>query len=454
MLAALIRSGMDVARLNFAHGEIPLFRTWIGAIREEAAAQGKVVAILQDLPGPKLRTGPVKNGAVTLKDGARFVLSTAFHEGSEQSVSIGYTKLPAEVAVGDPIFIDDGRIRLQVVRLAATAVETEVIEGGVLRSGRGVNVPESALSVFAVTDRDLELLEFGLAHGVDWVALSFVRSVEEIERIRAHAAARGKRPAVMAKIERREALARLDEIVLAADGVMVARGDLGVEISVEQVPMAQKRIIASCNRMGKPVLTATQMLESMVDHPGPTRAEVADVANAVLDGTDAVMLSQETSIGKYPLEATRMMDRVTRQIEDRVAMLFDVPGPPDDDDAVSDAVARAACHVAYRIGAKTIAAVTRTGRTAQRISARRPNLPIAALVADDEVARRLVVHRGVIPLTIKRFEDLDRTPASVFEALCAGKLAEAGDQVVLTGGVPSGEPGATSFVRVLRIPTP
>jgi pyruvate kinase len=443
---------MDVARLNFAHGELALFQAWIGAIREEAALQGKVVAILQDLPGPKLRTGPVKEGAVTLKPGARLLLRTEPHEGSEQSVHIDYAKLPDEVAVGDPIFIDDGRIRLRVVRRAAAEIETEVVEGGRLRGGRGVNVPESALSISAVTERDLALLDFGLAHGVDWVALSFVRSAEEIEHIRAHAATRGKSPKVMAKIERREALARLDDIIRSADGVMVARGDLGVEISVEQVPMAQKQIIALCNRMGKPVVTATQMLESMVEHPEPTRAEVADVANAVLDGTDAVMLSQETSLGTYPLEAIRMMDRVAREVEDRVEMARNVEAPLGEDEGVSDAVAHAACHIAGKIGAKVIAAITRTGRTAERISAARPNLPVVAMVSDDPVARGLVMYRGVIPWVVDRFADFDRAPEAVALVMRAREMAAAGDRIVLTGGVPSGEPGSTSFVRVLRIP--
>lgn len=452
LLRGLIRAGMDVARLNFSHGEPALFGEWIKVIREEAAALDRSVAILQDLPGPKLRTGSVKNGEVMLAEGARFLLRTESDEGSEKSIQINYAKLPQEVSVGDPIFIDDGRIRLKVVRVSPTEIETQVVGGGRLRGGRGMNVPESALSIPAVSERDIEYLDFGLAHGVDWVALSFVRSAEEIERVRAHCAAQGKRPKLMAKIERREALTRLEEIVRAADGVMVARGDLGVEIPVEQVPMAQKRIIALANRMGKPTITATQMLESMVEHPWPTRAEVADVANAILDGTDAVMLSQETSIGKYPLEAVATMDRVAREVEDRVGTVHTREEFGESGDGVSEAVVHGASHIAGEIQARLIVAVTRTGRTAEHLSAARPNLPIVAVVSDEAIGRQLVLRRGVIPLAVDRLEGLDRAPEGLFKPLCTKGWAHPGDRIILTGGIPSGAPGSTSFVRVLRIP--
>ena len=256
----------------------------------------------------------------------------------------------------------------------------------------------------------------------------------------------------MAKIERREALARLDEIVRAADGVMVARGDLGVEIPIEQVPMAQKRIIALANRMGKPVITATQMLESMVEHSWPTRAEVADVANAILDGTDAVMLSQETSIGKYPLEAVATMDRVAREVEDRVGAVHTREEFGESGDGISEAVVHGASHIAGEIEASLIVAVTRTGRTAEHLSAARPNLPIVAVVSDETIGRQLVLRRGVIPLAVDRLEGLDRAPDPLFKPLCAKGWAHPGDRIILTGGIPSGAPGSTSFVRVLRIP--
>lgn len=451
MLGELIRAGMDVARLNFSHGEPKVFGQWIQAIRGEAQAQSKTVAILQDLPGPKLRTGPVKAGEVILKDGARFLLRTEPDEGSEHSVQISYAKLPQEVSIGDPIFIDDGRIRLKVIRTSLAEIETEVIGGGLLRSGRGINVPQSALSMDSVTDRDLAYLDFGLTHGVDWVAVSFIRSSRDIETVRAHCMAAGKRPKLMAKIERREALVCLDEIVRACDGVMVARGDLGVEIPVEEVPMAQKRIISLANQLGKPVITATQMLETMVEQPWPTRAEVTDVANAVLDGTDAVMLSQETSVGKYPLKAVEIMDRVVREVENHVGSVHRTEGLEGSGEDVSEAVVHGACHMAGEVRAGMIATITRTGRTAQRLSAARPDIPIVAVVAEGEIGRWLVMHRGVIPLVVDRLEDLEGRSERIFEPLCAAKLAKAGDLIILTGGLPSGKSGSTSFVKVLTV---
>lgn len=452
VLRELIRAGMDVARLNFSHGDLPVFEQWIRAIREEASAQGRHVAILQDLPGPKLRIGSLKAGTISLADGATFVLRTRPEDGTEQAVRINYPKLPREVAVGDPIFLDDGRIQLKVVRTADEEIETEVIEGGPLRGGAGINVPQSALSIRSVSERDLAYLDFGLAHGVDWVAISFVRSADDLDVVRARCKTAKRIPGLIAKIERREALERLEEIVAASDGVMVARGDLGVEIPVEQVPMAQKRIIGLANRTGKPVITATQMLESMVEHPRPTRAEVTDVANAVLDGTDAVMLSQETSIGTHPLEAVRMMDRLTREVEDHISALHTAASPADQPEDVSEAVVHGASHIAGEIKASAIVAITRTGRTAERFSRARPKVPIVALVSDDAIAKRLVMYRGVIPLVVEHLDGLDQTPETLFDRIRGGGMVTPGDQIVLTGGIPSGEPGSTSFLRVFRIP--
>ncbi|MHB8482607.1 MAG: pyruvate kinase [Nitrospiria bacterium] len=452
VLRELILSGMDVARLNFSHGNLELFGKWIRLIRSEAKALARTVAILQDLPGPKIRTGPIKDVEVVLIKGSRFLLRTGPDEGSNKSVQISYGKLPQEVSAGDPIFIDDGRIRLKVIRSTRFEIETEVVGGGKLRGECGINVPESALSISSISDRDLEFLEFGLARGVDWVALSFVKSAEDINQVRAHCRAAGKNPRIIAKIERREALHRLEEIVMASDAVMVARGDLGIEIPVEQVPMAQKTIIDLANRKGKPVVTATQMLESMVENPWPTRAEVADIANAVLDGTDALMLSEETSIGKFPLEAVRIMARASREVEDRVQTnhaggLFEASG-----EDVSGAVVHGACLIAAEIQAGVIAAVTRTGRTAERFSAARPNLPIVAVVSDEEIGRQLVLRRGVIPLAVDRLDEIDQAPEILFKQLCAKGWTRPGDRIILTGGIPSGGPGSTSFVRVLQIP--
>lgn len=448
-LRELIRAGMNVVRLNFSHGETTLFSQWIQMIRKEAADQDKVVAILQDLPGPKLRTGPIKEGAVTLITGTRFLLRTDPNEGSERAVQINYAKLPQEVIKGDPIFIDDGQIRLKVLKLSATEIETEVIGGGELRGHRGMNVPESKLSLPSISSQDLSYLDFGLAHGIDWVAMSFVRTAADIEKIRSHCLKAEKYPLIMAKIERREALIHLEEIIEASDGVMVARGDLGVEIPIEQVPMAQKKIIHLANKMGKPVVTATQMLESMVAHPWATRAEVADVANAVLDGTDAVMLSQETSIGNYPLEAVRVMCSVTQAVE---AQVKPMPDTGDVKKSISEAVIHGANHMAEKIKAGAIVAITRTGKTAQRLSAEKPNVPIIAIVPSEETARKLVMYRGVVPLVVGHLDTLEGSPERLFERICATELLKPLERIVLTGGIPFGKPGTTNFAKVMEIP--
>jgi pyruvate kinase len=450
MLKELIRAGMDVARLNFSHGEPALFEEWIRIIREESESMEKTVAILQDLPGPKIRIGNVKGGEVNLKAGSRFILRTGSDAGSENSVQISYAKLPEEVSVGDPVFIDDGHIRLKVIRIFSTGIETEVIAGGKLRSEQGMNVPQSNLSVPSLSEHDLTQLDFGLAHGVDWVALSFVRKAEDIEQVRSYCQARGKNPKLMAKIERREALTHLESILQSCDGVMVARGDLGVEIPVEQVPLAQKKIIALANKMGKPVVTATQMLESMVEQPWPTRAEVADVANAVLDGTDAVMLSQETAIGKYPLQAIGIMDRVILELENHHKKY--PPGEKRKEPVkdISEAVTNGACHIANQIKASIIVAVTQTGKTAQRLSSARPYVPIVALISNKEASRQLAMYWGVIPLILNDLAGLDQKPEFIFELISKKGLTLPGEAIILTGELPSENPGSTSFVRVFQ----
>lgn len=450
MLKDLIHAGMNVARLNFSHGEPAQFEKWIQIIREESDSMEKTVAILQDLPGPKIRIGNVKEGEVTLKAGSRFILRTDADPGSEKSVQISYSKLPEEVLVGDPIFIDDGHIRLKVIRVFSTEIETEVIAGGKLRSEQGINVPETNLSMPSISKHDLTQLDFGLAQDVDWVALSFVRKAEDIEQIRSYCQARGKSPKLMAKIERREAMLHLEPILQSCDGVMVARGDLGVEIPIEQVPLAQKKIIALANRMGKPVVTATQMLESMVEQPWPTRAEVADVANAVLDGTDAVMLSQETAIGKYPLQAIGIMDRVILELENHHKK--NPPGERRKEPVkeTSEAVTNGVCHIANQVKASIIVAISQTGKTAQRLSAARPHVPIVALTEDKKVSRQLIMYWGVIPLLLNDLAGIDQKPELIFELIQKKGLILPGEAIILTGELPSGNPGLNSFIRVFQ----
>ncbi|HXN07149.1 MAG TPA: pyruvate kinase [Nitrospiria bacterium] len=450
MLRALIRAGMDVARLNFSHGEQSQFEDWIRMIREESESMEKTVAILQDLPGPKIRIGEIQQGEVILKTGSRFILKTGHDAGSEKSVQISYSKLPQEVSAGDPIFIDDGHIRLKVMRVLSAEIETEVISGGKLRSEQGINVPQSNLSMPFLSEHDLTLLAFGLAQGVDWVALSFVRSAEDIEEVRSFCQSRGQNPKLMAKIERREALEHLEPILQSCDGVMVARGDLGVEIPVEEVPLAQKKIIGLANRLGKPVVTATQMLESMVEQPWPTRAEVADIANAVLDGTDAVMLSQETAIGKYPLEAVGIMARVISELENHHKKHPALERRKETVPGISEAVTDGACHIANRIKASIIVAVSPTGLTAQRLSAARPHVPIVVLTSDQKISRQLVLYWGVIPLLLNDLEGIEQKPEFIFELIHKKGLIQPGEAIILTGELPAGKPGSTSFIRVFQ----
>lgn len=450
MLSELIQAGMNVARLNFSHGDPSQFEKWIQIIREESDAMEKTVAILQDLPGPKIRIGTVHEGEVILKAGSRFILRTDADGGSERSVQISYSRLPEEVSVGDPIFIDDGHIRLKVVRVLSTEIETEVIAGGKLRSEQGINVPETNLSIPSISKHDLAQLDFGLAQDVDWVALSFVRKAEDIEEVRSYCQAKGKYPKLMAKIERREAMLHLESILQSCDGVMVARGDLGVEIPVEQVPLAQKKIIALANRLGKPVVTATQMLESMVEQPWPTRAEVADVANAVLDGTDAVMLSQETAIGKYPLQAVGIMDRVILELENHHKKNPEGERRREPVKDVPEAVTNGVCHIANQIKASIIVAISQTGKTAQRLSAARPHVPIVALTENKKVSRQLIIYWGVIPFYINPLSGIDQKLELIFELIQRKGLALPGEAIILTGELPAGGSGSTSFIRVFQ----
>ena len=317
ILRSLFLSGANVLRLNFSHGTPEDHATVIAHAREISAELGIHTAVLQDLPGPKVRTGPLADGrsSVRLERGARFVITSEQVAGTQERVSTTYRDLPADVAIGRRLYLQDGQIALLIVNKSATEIETTVEFGGELRPAQGINYSEGSLNITSVTPRDLEFLEFGIEHGVDYVAISFVRAAEEVERVKAFIAERNKRIPVIAKIEKHEALDELDSIIAASDGVMVARGDLGIEIPIETVPIIQKQIIAKCNRASKPVITATQMLESMIASPRPTRAEATDVANAILDGTDAVMLSGETAIGAYPTEAVRTMADIAREVE-------------------------------------------------------------------------------------------------------------------------------------------
>jgi pyruvate kinase len=449
MLEALMRAGMNVARLNFSHGTVETHGAMIEQIRQSSSQLGLPIAILQDLPGPKTRTiGPV-GGPVELVEGAKFILTTRDVPGSAEQVSVTLPSLPQDVHPGAAILLDDGKIELRVLRMTDQDVETVVITGGTLSASKGINVPGVTLSVSSLTERDIEYLRFGLKQGVDIVALSFVRSVRDVLTARQVIDESDQRPLLIAKLEKHEALDYLDEILDAVDGLMVARGDLGVEIPIEQVPLAQKRVISAANRAGKPVITATQMLESMISNPRPTRAEVTDVANAIFDGTDAVMLSGETASGAYPVQAVRMMDKVAREVEPALPyarMLLDREAFLED--KTFDAISFDAVHTAQQLQAAVIVAFTSSGTTAHRVAKYRPEAPILGITTDRATYHRLNLSWGIVPYLVPEYDSIEEMAAHAKSAAIGAGLARSGDRIVMVAGVPIGVVGRTNLLRV------
>ncbi len=449
MLGDLIRSGMNVARLNFSHGTKAEHGQKIQTIRSLSAELKKPVAILQDLCGPKIRVGTVDDPGVQLKSGEPFVLTSRPVAGDARQVSVSYPALPREVKTGDRIMLADGMMELVVVRTSDADIHTEVIRGGLLTSNKGINLPTGTVHIPSLTDKDREDLHFGLANDVDYVALSFVRSAEDVVRIKDAIHKESKATPVIAKIEKHEALDVIDEIVDAADGIMVARGDLGVEIPLENVPNIQKTLIRSANVAGKPVIIATQMLRSMVDSPRPTRAEATDVANGVLDGADAVMLSEETASGRYPVEAVQYMRRIaiaaeTRYPHNKYLNLMTKT-------SVSESVAYAACILADQVEAAAIVATTRSGSTPMHISRFRPATKIIALSPDETTVRRLTLYWGCVPCRVSLLADTDQMIESAADAALESGLVAPGDRVVITAGRPIWEKGTTNMLWVKRL---
>jgi pyruvate kinase len=454
-IAQLIDAGMNVARLNFSHGTHEEHAHRITLLRAAAMRAGRPLALLQDLQGPKIRTGDLANHEpVPLLPGQRFSITTHEIEGSAERVSTTYTALPGDVRHGDRILLSDGLIELRVLGASADEVQTEVVYGGMLREHQGINLPGVKVSAPAVTEKDAADLEFGLAHDVDYVAISFVRRAEDVRDIKRRIAAAGKSTPVIAKIEKPEALEDLKEIVAVCDGIMVARGDLGVEMPAEQVPLVQKRLISAANDAGIPVITATQMLESMIQNPRPTRAEASDVANAILDGTDAVMLSGETANGKFPVEAVRTMARIAEaaEVAIRHPNLTEEPWELTDDGDIANAMSAAACAIVDSLAVKSIVAFTLSGSTARRVARQRPRVPIYAFTPSQQVYQRMSLVWGVLPLLSPFVDRLDNLGDLVVKMLLETGLSTSQDMVVMTGGHPLPARGATNFVKVLRIP--
>lgn len=435
---------VDVFRLNFSHGDRSTHLSYLSTIRQEARRSRRAVAILQDLPGPKIRVGRFAKGSADLVRGSQFRLTASQVLGDSSAVSINYPDLLDSVEKGDLLHLADGLIRLRVERTQEDGVVCTVLAGGTLSSGKGVNAPGVRMKVEYPTPADVSHLKFGLQHGVDFVAASFVRTAADLRAVRRLLPQDG--PTLIAKLEKEEAVQNFEEILTEADGIMVARGDLGIEVPIQTVPMIQKETIRKCNEAGKPVIVATQMLVSMVNFPVPTRAEVTDVSTAILDGADAVMLSDETTVGKYPVESVRMLDKIARATErSPESYVRNWPGAETTD--TGEAIGRAACRLADYVGAKAIVTPTETGTTARRVAMCRPVQPIVAMCTDPRVARRMKLFRGVLPVVSRRAKTMDWLFARADAAASRLGLASKGDRIVVTSGTP-GLKGTTNLIRV------
>ncbi len=455
-IRALIQAGMDVARMNFSHGTHDDHARRIEIVRNEAERAGRTVAVLQDLQGPKIRVGEMEGGGVTIREGERLILtSEPLALGTSKRAYISYDGLPDEVEVGRSILLDDGNLELRICGIHGHEVETEVVVGGLLKSRKGVNLPDLRVSRPSLTDKDLADLEFGLTQEVDYMALSFVRSAADVTDLLSRVRGHGRRPLVVAKIEKPEAVRELDAIVEAADAVMVARGDLGIEMPLAQVPNVQKQIIRACLRAARPVITATQMLESMIENARPTRAEATDVANAVYDGSDALMLSAETASGKHPARVVETMATIIEEAE-RHRINYDygtAPGAFLDGQplGVTDAISLTSVRLAQSVGAAALACLTSSGTTARAIARHRPGVPIYAFTDIDEVVAELRLVWGTEAFKIPFQKDTDAGVRAVTTLLRERGLVPTGSLVVFTAGMPLPEKGSTNMIHVTQV---
>ncbi|MDJ0701818.1 MAG: pyruvate kinase [Leptolyngbyaceae cyanobacterium MO_188.B28] len=448
VLKALIEAGATTLRLNFSHGAHEDHQRSIRLIRQISFELNQPVGILQDLQGPKIRLGKFENGSIQLKKGDSFILTSHPVKGTQQISSVTYDLLADEVPVGSTILLDDGRVEMQVeaVDRAAKELHCRVVVGGALSNSKGVNFPGVYLSIKALTEKDRRDLLFGLNQGVDWVALSFVRNPHDVLEIKELISNAGKQVPVIVKIEKHEAIEQMEAILSLSDGVMVARGDLGVELPAEDVPILQKRLIKTANRLGIPVITATQMLDSMAQSPRPTRAEVSDVANAILDGTDAVMLSNETAVGKYPVEAVATMARIAVRIEqDHFGQYMDDLGGGC---SIPNAISQAVSRIASQLYAAAIMTLTKTGATARNVSKFRPQTPILAVTPHVDVARQLQLVWGVRPLLVLDLPSTGQTFQAAMNVAQEKGFLKEGDLVVMTAGALQGVPGSTDLIKV------
>ncbi len=453
MIQTLIQTGVNLFRLNFSHGSAEQHRNNVNNIRAAAENSGVRVGILQDLQGPKIRVGRFAGGQVELKPGQPFELRCQDDRpGDANGVSISYNGLCADMKAGDTVLLDDGKIRLEVTEARPGVLLTRVIVGGTLSNNKGINVPSADLSLAAMTEKDIEDLALGASLGVDWVALSFVRHVDDLKLARHYLALHQSSAKLMAKIEKPAAVENFRQILHEADGIMVARGDLGVELSPEKVPMIQKKLIRQCREAGKPVITATQMLESMVSSPIPTRAEANDVANAIYDGTDAVMLSAETAVGKYPAEAIKVMNNIALTVEkDPDFQLHMQERPLSVEANTPDAVSSAATHISRTLDARVLVCFSSSGATALRVSRFRMPTPVTAISPHEKTCNQLTLSWGVLPVLTEDAHNTEEMVDIAQRVIRQQQLADAGDRFVITAGVPFGTSGTTNLLRVERL---
>ena len=450
ILKQMVQAGMNIARLNFSHGSYEDHAETVKMIRQVSQEIDLPITILQDLQGPKIRVGQLPNGVIELTPGETFTLVPEDEYNSQpHTISIDYPYLAEEAEAGAQILLDDGLLELKIEQVEGKNVKCRVIEGGILKSRKGVNLPSLILSLPSMTDKDCQDLEFGLSQGIDWVSLSFVRQAEDVQALKQFLQQRGaENIPVMAKIEKPQAINNLEAIIHECDGLMVARGDLGVEMSPAKVPLLQKQIIRLCNQKGIPVITATQMLESMIHHPRPTRAEASDVANAIIDGTDAVMLSGESAVGEFPVKAVKMLARIATDVEPEIDFKNYPPATSDETHALSEALNT----IDHILNLTCIVAYTSTGYTAELAAAERPKAPVIAFTPDEITYHRLNLVWGVTPILIHHevssFEGLIDQAESL---LLKRNLVSVGDQILIVAGIPTKRPKGTNFLKIHTI---
>ena len=448
VMRALVRAGMNVARINFSHGDRATHARSISTLRQIAEQEGRLVAIMADLQGPKLRVGEIAGGAVELRKGEIVTLTSRPQPGAENEIPVPHPELLRDLRAGQTVLLDDGNLELVVVQAGEGCLKCRVVAGGQLTSHKGINVPGATLRLSTLTPKDREDVEFALEQETDFFALSFIRRAADVRELRQFLRDRNADVPIIAKIEKPEALSVFDEILAEADGVMVARGDLGVETPAEEVPFHQKRIISACNRAGKPVITATQMLQTMIENPRPTRAEASDVANAILDGTDAVMLSGETAVGHYPVEAVETMAAICVNAEAHLPQGSLLHSESHRHETITEAISCSAVEIANEVNGTAIVTATMSGMTARMVARHRPSIPIMAATPNRATLVRLALVWGVTPVQVAPFETTDDMVETMVHTACEQGLAAWGDALVLTAGIPFGSGGKTNMLKV------